>query len=199
MNKLISYSSYFVSFLLDELEESSNIRRIILFGSAARGDASKDSDIDIFINVSKKTKNFEKIAKKVVMDFYKSRQALLFKNKGIDNKINLIVGKLDEWKDLKRSIESTGIVLYGRYVPSGVRGKKYTLIFWNKIGKNRGAFLNKIYGFKVGEKEYKGLIENFGGKKTGKSSIMIPIEYREEILKLIRKYKVNAKITEVFS
>jgi predicted nucleotidyltransferase len=198
MNKLVSYSSYFVYFLLNELETYSNIKGIILFGSVARGDANKDSDVDIFIDVNKKTKNFEKITKKIISDFYKSRQALLFKNKGIDNKINLIIGKLNEWKDLETSIESTGIILYGKYVSSGVRGRKYALIFWDKIGKNRGAFLNKIYGFKVGKKEYKGLVEILGGKRTGKSSVMIPIEHREEILKLLKKYKVNAKIMEIF-
>ena len=174
------------------------INKIILFGSVSRGEATKESDIDIFIVVNKLTKIFEKKLNKLTEEFYNSRNALIFKNKGIDNKINLIIGKLEEWKNLKESIESTGIVLYGGYVASGIKGQKYALFYWNKIEKNRGAFLNKIYGFKVGKKEYKGLIEVFKGEKIGKSSLMVPIEYKREILKLIKKYKVNTKILEIY-
>jgi predicted nucleotidyltransferase len=195
---LISYASYFISYILDNVEDINNFNKIILFGSVSREEATKESDIDIFIVVNKLTKVFEKKLNKLTEEFYKSRNALVFKNKGIDNKINLIIGKLEKWKELKKSIDSTGIVLYGGYIPSGVEGKKYALFYWNKIEKNRGAFLNKIYGFKVGKKEYKGLIEILEGKKIGKSSIMVPIEYKREIFKLIKKYKVNSRIIEVY-
>ncbi len=198
LKNLISYASYFISYILDNIGDIDNLNKIILFGSASRGEATKESDIDIFIVVNKSTKTFEKKIDNLTEDFYKSRNALIFKNKGVDNKINLIIGKLEKWKDLKKSIESTGIVLYGGYVPSGAEGKKYALFYWDKIEKNRGAFLNKIYGFKVGKKEYKGLIEILEGKKIGKSSIMVPVEYKREIFKLIKKYKVNSKIIEVY-
>lgn len=195
---LISYASYFTSYILDNINDIDNLNKIILFGSASREEATKESDIDIFIVVNKLTKTFEKKLDKLTEDFYKSRNALIFKNKGVDNKINLIIGKLEKWRDLKKSIESTGIVLYGGYAPSGVEGKKYALFYWDKIEKNRGAFLNKIYGFKVGKKEYKGLIEILEGRKIGKSSIMVPVEYKREILKLIKKYKVNSRIIEIY-
>ncbi|MGD9275675.1 MAG: nucleotidyltransferase domain-containing protein [Candidatus Pacearchaeota archaeon] len=194
-----SYASYFVSFLLDNLGNFSNIKKIILFGSAAKGEAKKQSDVDIFIEVKKKNKTFEKEINKIKQDFYKSREALIFKAKKINNKINIIVGKLDEWPDLKKSIESTGIVLYGNYISESKKaGKKYSVFFWDNIKKNRGAFLNKIYGFNLKGKKYPGLLEKINGKKLGKSSIMIPIENREEIIKLFKHYKVNAKVIEVY-
>ncbi len=195
-NKHKAYASYFVSYLLDNLDV--NIDKIILFGSAARGEAGKDSDVDIFIDIEKSTKSEEKEIRKILDGFYKSREALIFKSRGIDNKINLIIGRLDDWKDLKESIESTGMVLYGNYVPSGIKGKKHAIISWDKIGKNRGAFLNKIYGVKIGEKKYQGLLEKLGGKKLGKSTIIIPIQHREEILKEVRNYEVNARVIEVY-
>lgn len=194
-----SYASYFVSYLLFNLKNSGDISKIILFGSVAKGEANKKSDVDIFIEVKRKTKKFERKIEKTTNDFYKSREALIFKSKKVDNKINVIVGKLDEWKELKKSIESTGIVLYGGYVSSGkVKGKKYSVFFWDKIGKNRGAFLNKVYGFISKKKKHKGLIEILEGRKLGKSSIMIPVEHREEIIKLLKHYKVNSKIIEVY-
>ena len=79
-------------------------------------------------------------------------------------------------------------------------GTNHKIIFhWDKIEKNRGAFLNKIYGVKIKEKRYQGLIEKLGGKKLGKSSIMVPVENKDEILKLIKIYRVNAKIIEVYA
>lgn len=194
-----AYSSYFVSYLLYELRDYENIKNIILFGSVSTGNATSESDVDIFVDVKKDSSKLKKDVEKILERFYKSREALIFKNKGVDNKINIIVGKLDDWADLKKSIESTGMVLYGNYSSSGNSGgRKYALISWDKIGKNRGAFLNKVYGFKVGEKRYKGLIETFGGRKIGKSSLMIPVEHKEDIFKAIKEYDVNASILEVY-
>lgn len=193
-----SYASYFVSYLLSNLKDIKNISRIILFGSVAKGEANKESDVDIFIEVNKNLKSFEKKVFSIEKSFYSSREALVFKSKGINNKINLIVGKLNDWKDLKNSIESTGIVLYGNYVPSEIKGKKYILFFWERIEKNRGAFLNKIYGFKSGDKRYEGLISKREGKKLGKSSFIVPIEYREEFVKLMKNYSVSVKMIEIW-
>jgi len=154
----------------------------------------------MFIEINKKTKRIENEIREVVEKFYKSREASLFKIKKIDNKINIKIGKLEEWKDLERSVASDGIVLYGKYelksIPSA--SKHYIVIFWEKIGKNRGAFLNKIYGFKIKGKNYEGSISKFSGKKLGKSCIMIPINYKKEIFKLLREHQVSAKSIEVF-
>ena len=200
MENLKSYASYFTAYLINNLVSEKEIKKIILFGSVSRSNAEKDSDVDIFIEVNKKTKKIEDEIKQILEKFYKGREALLFKTKGIDNKINIKIGRLEEWKDLQKSIASDGIVLYGKYEsknpPSDV--KHFIIIFWDKIGKNRGAFLNKLYGFKVKDKNYEGLISRFLGKKIGKSCIMIPIQYKEELFRLIKEYKVSAKSIEVF-
>lgn len=193
-----AYASYYSSFLLTQILPQSVISTIILFGSAAKGDASKGSDIDLFIEVERKSKSLEKKIMQITEAFYKSREALLFKVKGIDNKINVIVGKLAEWAELQKSIESTGIILYGKYIPAGGSGRKFTLIFWEVIGKNRGSFLNKLYGFNLNKKRYPGLLEKNEGRKAGKSSIMVPIEHSQEVLKLIEHHKVKAQIVEIY-
>lgn len=196
---LRAYASYFISYLLTNLKDVDKIDNIILFGSVAKGDYTKNSDVDIFIETKKGNAKFSKEILSILNEFYKSREALYFKVKGVENKINLIIGKLNEWGEIKKSIDGTGIVLYGKYVPTGIKGKKYALIFWDNIGKNRGAFLNKLYGFKVKNKFYKGLVEQLNGKKCGKSNIMVPIQHKEEILKLIKHYKVNAKIIDIYA
>ncbi len=124
MQKFKAYASYFVSYLLNNLGDS-DINKIILFGSVARGEISKDSDVDIFIDVKRKDKKFEKKVEKILEGFYKSREGIMFKSVGVDNKINFIVGKLDEWIDLRESIENTWIVLYGPYISGRISGKIY--------------------------------------------------------------------------
>ena len=195
-----AYASYFVSYLLRSLENVENIQRIILFGSVARDQGTKESDVDIFIEVRKKTKKIENEIKDILEDFYQSREASLFKLKGVENEISIKIGELKEWKDLYKSIASTGVILYGAYeiseLPSDV--KHYVIVFWEEIGRNRGAFLNKLYGFKVKDKQYEGLLEKYDGNKLGKSCIMLSVQHKKEIFKLIEKYKVRAKVMEVF-
>ena len=197
------YASYFVSYLLFALskKEIDKISKIILFGSTAKDEAEKESDIDIFIEINKKSKTFENKIDKITEEFYKSREALIFKSKKIDNKINILLGELKDWPDLENSIESTGIMLYGKYSSKTIKrnGKKYSLIFWKKIEKNRGALLNKIYGFKVRDKRYSGLLEKFKGKKLGKSSALIPAEHTNEFLNILKPYKVDAKVIEIWT
>ncbi len=199
MSSYKSYVSYFVSFLLKELNGITKIKRVILFGSVAREDAKKDSDIDIFIDLIKEDIKLKEKIKDILESFYKSRESIIFKNQGISNKINLIIDKLENWPDLKPSIESDGIVFYGNFVSTDITGRKQLIISWDKIIKNRGAFLNKIYGFKSKGKEYSGLIEKLEGKKIGKSSVMIPIQNKKEIFDLIKKYKVKAKVIEIYA
>ena len=59
MDKIKAYASYFVSYLLSELNGDFNIGEIILFGSAARGETTRGSDVDIFIEEKKENKRFE--------------------------------------------------------------------------------------------------------------------------------------------
>lgn len=193
-----AYASAFTTYLLNTLNEPKNIKSIILFGSAARNEATKESDIDIFIETEKKDKKLEQKINKLTSEFYKTREFLQFKIKGIKNKFHVIIGKLDEWKDLKNSIESTGIILYGPYISSNMKGKKHLIVYWESIGKNRGAFLNKLYGFKTKGKKYQGLIETKNWKKLGKSSILIPIEDKNKLFDLIKKYQVHAKLLDVY-
>ncbi len=199
---LTSYASYFVSFFLSNARKSvESIERIILYGSVARGEETKESDIDLFIEVKKKTIALEKEIHQLELEFYNSREFTLFKAQGANNKFSIKIGILTEWKELYASVASTGIVLYGPYeaqeLPSGVSHN--IIIFWDRIERNRGSFLNKVYGFNSKGKHYDGLLTHYGGKKIGKSSIMIPVIYKKEFFTLLKEYTVHAKSIEVFS
>lgn len=198
-SRILAYASTFVTYLIRTLQEDiKNVDAIILYGSVAKGEAFRESDVDIFIN----TKN-EKLGEKVeeiANSFLDSREAALYKIEGIGNEINVKVGELQRWKDLHHSIMNSGIVLWQKYKAEKVpeNTKHNYLFFWDKIGKNRGAFLNILYGYTIGKKKYKGLVQKRGGIRTGKSSILIPAEYQEECIALFKKYKVQVRQKEVW-
>jgi len=198
-HNLKNYGSYFVSFLLNEITDLSKIKNIILFGSVARGDSTKESDLDIFIETWNKNKKLSGQASDIAEKFYRTREALLFKSKGIDNKINVIVGRMKDWPKLRNALEGQGIVLYGPYISQNIQGKKQIIISWDRVPINRGALLNKIYGYNLGSKRYSGLLETLNGKKVGKSTIIVPVENAEKIFVLLKKYKVEAKVLEVYA
>ena len=194
-----AYASTFASFLMRKFGDNiKDIDRIILYGSVAKGNAMKNSDVDIFIDTKK---DLKKEVSDIIDEFYKSREALLFKTKRIENEINVKTGELKNWRGLHRSIISTGVTLWGRYeaLEKPIGSQHKIIFYWDKIEKNRGAFLNKIYGFKSGEKRYTGLLEKINGEKIGKSSIILPIEHKEEIIGLLKKYGVHAKSIEIFT
>ncbi len=194
-----SYVISFVSFLMKNPKLASKMLRIILYGSVAKSASDKDSDVDLFIEAEKNTVKLRKDVDSALKEFYRSKEAIIFKLAGIDNEIKPKIGNLDEWPDLKRSILSDGIVLWGRMEYGKPKGTKHMVIFyWDKVEKNRGAFLNKVYGCKIGGKKYEGVISRHGGSKLGKSCIMLPVSYREKMIEIIKKYGVSAKAVEVF-
>lgn len=198
--KLKAYAAEFSSFLIKKLgEDVQKIDQIILFGSVAKGTATKESDVDIFVDTEKKPELEEK-TREILEEFYESKEYTSFRAKGVDNQISLRIGELEDWEELNKSIISTGKVLWGNYrvrkTPEGTKHK--LLVYWDKIGKKRTSFLNKIYGFETEERKVKGMIEEWNGKKTGKSSILVPFKYKEEFFGLLEDYGVSFSAIEVF-
>ena len=98
-HNLKSYSSTFVAYLISNLTyELEEINAIILYGSVAKGEATSKSDVDIFVDT--KSKKVETKIKKIVKDFYATREAAIFKVKGIDNELSVKVGELKKWKEI---------------------------------------------------------------------------------------------------
>lgn len=193
-----SYAVSFVSYFIRHAENIRNIHSIYLYGSVAKSTSAKDSDVDIFVDLVKDSKKNQTNIRKTIKDFYASKEAIIFKLLGVKNDINVKAGMLGKWDSLRRSIMSEGVVLWGPAQPGKPSKTEHNIIFfWESIKRNRGAFLNKLYGYKSGDKRYDGFISKVGGRKLGKSCIMIPIRYREEMVHLIKKYDVNAKAFEV--
>jgi len=199
-SKLIAYAIDFTSFLIQKTKNKDKIKNIILFGSVARNEPEKNSDIDIFIDVIKENKKLENELRKHIDDFYDStKYQNYWKLLEIKNDISLKIGELNKWKELKSSIIATGILLYGKYKSKTKEGKYETFFIWENIKPNskRVLFNKQLLGYKQKNKFYDGLIQKYNGKRLGKGCIVVPLEHSNIFLKLFRKYKITVKIKQV--
>jgi len=202
--ELKRYAFAFTNFAINNIEEKwlEGTNSIILFGSVAQNRASEDSDVDIFFDVAmpkSRINELRRVLLKIKEEFILTSEALKFKSKRIYNEINFTIGNLAEWPEMKKSISAGGLIIYGKY--SGVfhRGdiRHYMIFFWESIGRNRGAFLNKLYGYTVKKKRYKGFLDGCG-IKIGKSAVLIPAERKDAFITILQKYDVEYKLLEVY-
>src|SRR3989338_1392656 len=108
-NELIAFSMEYASYLM---RKTISIESIILFGSVARGDFDKESDIDIFVSVRNSRKTDKDIVRKATNEFYGTKTFEKWQMLGIKNYFSVIVGNInsDEWADLRRSIMTDGVL-----------------------------------------------------------------------------------------
>lgn len=193
-NKFISLALNFTSFLVSRV----SVDRVVLHGSIARGDFDKESDIDLFVETDKKKK---KQIEKVLELYKKTKEYEKYKLGGIRNELAIKCGRLDDWKDLKRSIISSGVVLYGRFVdkPEGLAQKVLFILDISKLSRTRKMKIwRKVYGYKqkVGKKIYvsEGLVE----ERVGRGAFICSLENAERVLKLLQKEKIKYKLMEIW-
>ena len=196
-NELIAYALDFTSYLISK---ENKINRVILHGSVATGDFDEVSDADLFVDADEK---LEKKINQIKDSYYSTKKFKEWKLKGINTDFSLIVGELDgkEWKNLKRSIMNTGIILYGKYKAETEKIHHYTLFSFENIkpDKKRVAIFRKLFGFKLGKKEYSGLAEKIKAVKVGKGCLLVPIEYVNELRRFFHDKKITVKLYDLWS
>lgn len=199
LNKLLAYSMDFVSFLLENIEIR-DIKNIILFGSVVRDESAKGSDADIFIDILNSEKYYRDIIPRIEDKFFKSYRFLNYwKLKGVENNFNIIIGELNQWKELKNSVISNGIILYSKFKEYPEGGKHKVLFSFEKIKpeSKRVTLFKNIFGYKKNNKEYQGLLQKYNGMKIGSGSIMVPLESYNIFHKLFKKYLIKVKIIKL--
>lgn len=200
-NKLIAYGMHFASFIV---ENGIKVRRLLLFGSVASGEFDKESDVDIFVDTDKREANN---VTSLLRSFEKTFGEK-WKLKGIGNRISVTVGDLNskEWEDLRRTVQSYGIVLYSKYNEPPKNIQPYLLFKLNFKKMSRSSKVSlwrKLYGYtqKVGKKSYKsrGLLESLGGVRIEKGVIIIPAAHSSDLKGFLRKNKVSYSLVEMWS
>lgn len=194
--KLIAYAADFASFLIQKFGSKHKIRNIILFGSVARGEESKGSDVDLFVDLNQNSKETEKEVKRYLEEFIKSAKFNNYwKLLGIENEIKLTIGELNKWPELRNNIVANGIVLYGKFNCS-ISGESKTFFFWENVKPNskRVLFNKQMFGYNQNKKFYPGLIQKYHGERMSKGSIIVPLEHANLFHQQFKKYKATVKI-----
>jgi len=201
---MMQYIYDFLSVLFDKLKDKGKIRNIILFGSFARGNPRKDSDIDLFIDVEEENKTeIENLMKESLNEFeIKSEKS--WKLKKIINQISPIIDNinLERWDELRREININGIVLYGKFERKSEKNKHLVLIKYDisKLDqKNKMQIIRKLFGYSL-KKEKKnyiqyGILQRLGAEKIS-NGILVDIAKYKEIADILRKNKVQIKIED---
>ena len=173
---------------------------VILFGSVARGEADRRSDIDILVVLDQK-------GKPKLEEHEEISEIALEVGREFDANISLILSdrefsSMDEY--FVESVLSEGKVIYAReariaekewlrpwYILSyslkelphsdKMRIKK---IFYGKEVKSKHG--NRVYIHR-----YKGLLEEVGGASLGRGCIIFPAKFVEEFEEVLKKYKVK--------
>lgn len=197
-NELVAYAMDFASYLISRTED---INRIILHGSIARGDFDEKSDVDLFIDT--RARNAERHIQKIADDYYKTERYKQWTLKGIANEISLIVGILDstEWKNLKRAILATGILVYGKYTAGVEKTRQYTLISFGSIkpDSRRVSVYRKLFGFKQQKKSYSGLAEKCNAVRVGTGSLLVPAAHVQTLVSYFHNKKIPMKLYDLWS
>src|SRR3989344_4025069 len=184
---------------MDTRVKDINIKGVYLFGSVARGDFDRDSDVDLFIDIGENDEErINEIIKTSEKQFYKSDSYKKYGFLGIKNQIKALSGDLEKW-ELKESVEKDGIILYSSSVSKGLI--KYFVVIIKPIKDVRGRnfVMRALSGRK--EKYYKksgGFLKEIGVEQLDSRVFLVPAEKINRILRLFSKQKVNYKLLAIW-
>ncbi len=187
-----------------ELAAVPGVRSAVLFGSAARGSATEESDIDIFIECHP---DAEDPAWKVLL--------ALDRQFGVE--FSVIYYRPEERdafdKQFLESIVRQGRVLLGnlpRVTPVELDLQPLRLVSYQTGGlspRKRARFLREVDGYKtqkrVGKKTYvvrkPGLLTDVGGWRVGRGAVIVPEDKIEAFDEILRRYGATRHIIPIWS
>lgn len=188
-------------FLVRITQEIPSLSVAVLFGSMARGDYDKRSDIDIMLVVDSKNKeDLNQIISRVITELQPHRE------------IRTVVTDLHDYdEDYYQNVFREGRVLYGKVIltPEHLALKPYLIVSYDLSGKPNTLQVKiskKVHGYtskKVidGEEKiyrYDGIEKKYNGKVISKSAVILPFDSGNEFVEELKGLKVPFRIFKVW-
>lgn len=180
-----------------ELSKVKEIVAVILYGSHARGDAGPRSDIDIFV-ICDTEKNMRKLEPKITTLLHR-------KTKRFVQPLCVSVEDLGD-PGIAAKIFREGKVLFVKeplLITAGkiLDARPYRLLaipISALSQKEKVKFNTALYGKKVKNYKYKGLLDEVSGAKFGRGTILVPEEKVNKIIKFCKSYNIKPKEVKVW-
>lgn len=180
--------------LVARLARIPSLQAVILFGSYARGEVDKRSDIDLLLIFDKK--NDIKKAEKELLDVLDEFRTLplTFSKRGRD--------EVSEDLSFFYNVFREGYVLYKRpdaeLLPAAIAQEKQAIVYTYELGplphEQKLKFNAALFTHVVKKKyRYMGLLERVHGEKLGNGAILIPAIAEREIDALFEGYGIAPK------
>lgn len=183
------------------------LEQIILFGSAAKNEMHKKSDIDLLMIMDTEhpeTSKEAKIAHKIASDVSKKHRArhsfsMVFANKSLS----------DVEPDFLWNVAKEGIVIWGKPDFKPIKTlKPWVIISYslkNISPKNKMAVHRTLYGYrvekKVGDKIYinesEGIVNKIG-KKLGEAVVMLPAKEAESVINALEEHGAHYSLKKIW-
>lgn len=194
---LLALCYAYVSYLFRGKNVQEKIKTIYLFGSVARGDFDKESDIDIFIDIEKTNEIFIKKASDNALRKLYAIEGKKWELKGVINPLAIKIGDISEW-DLKESIIREGIILFGQ--SSAVGMQKYLLfsVILSKEPKKRIRIIRKLFGRMEKEYQEQGVVQKYNGRILSPRVFIVPAIALKEVTHFLAEEKVQYAFEEIW-
>ena len=187
-----------------DLVQIPGVRSVVLFGSAAWGNATEDSDIDLFIDCDRDTED-------------RAWKALLNLDRQFHVRFSVIFYRPEEReafdKQFLESIVRQGRALVGDLpilTPSQLDLQPLRLVSYQTTRlspRKRAQFLREVDGYetrkRVGRKTYvvqkPGFLKEAGGWRVGLGAVVVPEESIGAFDELLRRYGATRSIIPIWS
>ncbi len=183
---------------------------IFLFGSVARGDTDRRSDVDLIVAFDTDLKDIDKLEVKDRIS-----ELTLYLEKEYDKNIQVLFTNknfygLDSY--FIKEVMREGILLYAKSPKINVKGLKlepYALMLYslrNSDKKERAKLKRLLYGHKTRKKfkgkvyeyEKKGLVSKLDGKHIGAGAIVVPQKNVQALEKRLEEFKIQHKRVDMW-
>lgn len=188
-------------FIKKIIKDIPTIEAIVLFGSMARDDYDKRSDIDIMIILNEEhPSEYSPIISRIITELKPHRE------------IRTVLTNLHDYdEDYYQNVFRDGKVLYGKVLltPESLALKPYLLISYDLTGKQNTLQVKiskRVHGYTSkklinGQEKvytYSGLKDSDGAKLVSKSAVIVPFEKGQEFCEELKQLDVLFKVFKIW-